>query len=300
MISGPVRLLVSLVFALALAPATALAHGPDHSLEDQLVKDGAKLVIGKFTAPQPGPLIVVPYVDEAPPCAGTPTAGAVLPLGDGAYVTFFVAADGLHALLDLPADPTGYAAIAVDTHDAQRALILMAENAIALHALRAVVFKDGRDQDRSGVLGLPYLLPGEVGHAMNYTPEGGGIVMDHDDSFRGSIVCAGDVPGHRAFAFNATALPESVTPGRVVHVVALYDPEVPFFLPRPLDESTRVLQANLYLARPGEDPVAVREAFSPRWVGRCRTARLDRGRPCLGSPREPLEDPRGLRPDLSC
>lgn len=259
---------VGLVLAaiLLLSPLAAAHGGADDSYEDQLLKDGEKLVVGKFTAPQPGPLVVVPFVEDPPACAASPSVGTTIAMGKDSAVTFYVSAQGLHALFDLPPDPNGYyTAFAVDTHDASRALILMMEEAVALHALEAVRVKEGNETVRSGVLGLPYELPTEGGHAFNITPEGGGILMDHDGSFSGATVCSGDVPGHRTFSFNASKLPDSVTPGRIVHVVALYDPKVPEFLPRPVDGSTRVLQLNLYLARPGENATAVRAAFSPTW-----------------------------------
>lgn len=251
--------------AMLFISGVASAHGADAGIGDQLVKDGAKLVTGTFTAQQPGPLVVVPHVAQAPECAAAPTTAVVLPLGHDAEVAFFGTADGLHTLVDLPPATQGFVGMAVDTHDASRALILMDESAIALHGIVSVAWRDGAEPvTRTGALGVPYALPGEGGHAFNYTPEGRGILIDHDDSFRGGSTCAGNSPGHRAFSFTALAMPDSVGPGRIVHVVLLYDPDVPAFIPRPIDESTRILEANLYLARAGEDPVLVARALDPQ------------------------------------
>ena len=48
-----------------------------------------------------------------------------------------------------------------------------------------------------------------------------------------------------------------------MHAVVLYDPQIAAPLPRPIEGSTRVLEANLYLAQPGEDPAEVRAALDP-------------------------------------
>ena len=265
---------LALALACALAMPLAGAHG-ENDPADALVQDGKRLVVGTFDAAQAGPLVIVPHVEEPPACAALPERVATLALGDDATASLYVTDDALVAVADLPPTTGGYAAFAVDTHDASRALLLMTESVVAIHALSAVAWSpnDGAEA-RTGVLGIPYAAADapEMGHDMA-DPEGGGILLDHDNGFGGGRLCAGDVVGHRAFRMSASSLPESVTPGRVVHVVLLYDPEVPTFLPRPIDGSTRVVQANLYLARPGEDPEALGEAFSGR-VGAADVAPL--------------------------
>lgn len=247
-----------------------LAGGhPGHGSADQLVEDGRKLVVGSYTGPQPGPLVVVPFVDADVECGAFVPEGATLPLGHDATATFFVNATGLHAVFDLPIEAwRGYAGLAVDTHEATRALIHMKESAVALHALASVVWRDLGEPGEVvlGTLGAPYALPDQAhAHDFEFAPEGGGLLMAHGGAFAGATSCLGDDGVHRGFSFASSALPASLSPGSVVHVVALFDPVVADFLPRPIDGSTRVLQANLYLARPGEDPAMLQRAFDPGW-----------------------------------
>jgi hypothetical protein len=82
------------------------------------------------------------------------------------------------------------------------------------------------------------------------------------DSPAPPVYCGSTEPGHVTLAFDRSGLP-STAPGSLVHVVALVDTSVAGFLPHPLD-STRVLQANLYLVRPGEDARQIEAALSPR------------------------------------
>ncbi len=246
------------LIALSFFPMAA-AHGDEHAPVEFAG------VVGRYSGAQPGPLLIVPYVDVPPLCGTAPTQGALVALGDDVFLTFFVTGVGLQVLLDLPQDASsGYAGLAVDTHDASRALILMQESAISLHSLVGVVWNETTTTVRTGALGLPYIIPGTGGHDMGVSLEGGGILLDHDNASAAGSSCAGPDRSHRTFVFSAQVLPESVEPGRVVHIVALFDPDVPYFLPRPIDGSTRVLQANLYLARPGEDIASLRDALEPR------------------------------------
>lgn len=250
-----------LLLAVLLVPLAA-AHGEETHLDEGLTRNGERLLLGSFEAPQPGPLVVVPFVD-APLGCDAAAHGYRIPLGDGAGVAFVSNRTTLQALLDAP-EPGGYAAFAVDTHEASRALILMQENAVALHALVALVQEPGRDAEvRTGALGVPYTLPGAGGHGFEHAVEGGGIQMAHDGGFRGARACVGEDAGHVSLTVDLAALPDALGHGRLVHALVLHDPQVAAFLPRPLDESTRVLQANLYLARPGEDPARVRDALDP-------------------------------------
>lgn len=257
------RPLATLLLATALAPLAA-AHGTEQHVDEQLVESGEALMLGEFKAAQAGPLVVVPFVDDALTC-DTERGAYRIPLGDDAGVAFVTNETTVQALFDLPADHVGYAGFAVDTHDATRALLLMEENAIALHALVGVVTDDdGTGESRTGALGLPYPIPGTAMHDMTSIPvEGGGVLMSHDDSFAGGRWCASAEPGHLAIMLDRSDLPDSLAQGQLAHVVALADSTVVGYLPRPLDGSTRVLQANLYLAREGEDPARVRAALDP-------------------------------------
>lgn len=255
------RLALLALLALALLLPLAAAHGEQAALDEQLVDDGRRLTVGEFKAPQRGGLVVVPYVEGPLPCEGA--AGYRIPLTPTSGVAFAANATALQALFDGPASEGGYTAFAVDTQSAQRALILMQENAVALHGLVGVVREGNDTRARSGALGLPYPIPGAAMHEPEHPAEGQGIVMDHDGSFSGAQACPVSEPGHVAITFRFDALPESLGPGKLAHVVALHDPEIAAFLPRPIDDSTAVLQANLYLARPGEDPATIRAALDP-------------------------------------
>jgi len=250
---------------LALALPGALAHGEEQHLDEQLVENGERLLLGRFTAPQAGALLVVPHVAGALGCVPPPQVNYRVALGPEAGVSFARNETTFAAFFDVPPRSEGYAALAVDTHDATRTLILMEENAVALHALVGVVIRGSALETRTGALGLPYPIPDTAAHDMGeFAPEGGGIVMAHDDSFSGATTCAGEEAGHFAARFEVTSLPEPLAAGSLVHVVAMHDATVAGFLPRPLDGTTEVLQANLYLAREGEDPARVRDALDPR------------------------------------
>lgn len=256
----------ALIGALVLLLAAPLvgAHGEERHLEDELVEDGERVLYGAFEFPQDGPLVVVPYVDGPLPC--TPERGAVIAFDDITGVMFVANATDVQAVFDMPPERAGYAGFALDTHDASRALILMQENAVALHGLVGVVMKptdNGTETaTATGALGVPYPIPGTATHTFDHAVEGEGIVLDHDDSFPGGSTCVTEA-GHVAVRIPREALLDSLQPGQVVHAVTLLDPELPYLLPRPIEHSTRLLQANLYLARPGEDPAAVRAAFDP-------------------------------------
>lgn len=259
-----VRVALVAALAAALAPLAG-AHGEERDLQDALVEDGDRVVFGAFDLPQDGPLVVVPYVDGPLPC--TPGPGAVIAFDERTGVMFVSNATEVRAVFDLPARGAGYAAFALDTHDAVRALTIMQESAVALHALVGVVIKPTEDgtteaEQATEALGVPYPIPGTAMHDFPNAVEGDGIVLDHDDSFTGGATCVTE-PGHVAVSISRAALPDSLRPGQVVHAVTLLDPELPYLLPRPIEGSTRTLQANLYLARPGEDPAAVRAALAP-------------------------------------
>jgi hypothetical protein len=244
-------LLLLVVFA-ALPPAAA--HGREHGLEQQLQERGEALLLGGFDAPQPGALVVVPLLEGPLPCGDASGAGYAVPLGGGAVVAFVANATHLGAVLDLPRP--GFAAFALDTATAARTLLLMQEQAVALHRLAAAAPNGSALDARGGVLGIPYALPGSHGHGFGpIAPEEVGLRLAWEGP---AEACAG-APGHLTLALPRERA--AWAPGSVVHAVALWDPEVPQFLPRPLD-STRVLQANLYLARPGEDAAQVRAALA--------------------------------------
>lgn len=243
----------------------AAAHGGEPHLDAQLVREGERLIVGDFTAPQAGALVVVPYV-EGPLGCGASAGGYRVPLSAESGVSFVANETTLQAFFDAPG--AGFSAFAVDSHTASRALILMQENAVALHGLVALVQRESANATsvRTGVLGLPYPIPGAgAGHGFDHTAEGGGVVMSYDNrSFTRASACAGDERGHVALDVPFDAFRETpLRHGALVHVVAMHDPEIPEFLPRPIDASTQILQANLYLARPGEDPERVRDALAP-------------------------------------
>ena len=247
-----------------LALPSALAHGNEQHIDGQLLEDGERLLLGEFTAPQPGALVVVPYVDRPLGCAPPAAAEYRIALGPDAAVSFATNATTFAAFFDVPPFGEGYAGLAIDTHDATRTLILMEENAVALHALVGTVLRGTLLETRTGALGLPYPIPGTAAHDMGeFEPEGGGIVMTHDGSFLGGAACSTEEPGHLAISVELASLPDSLAHGRLVHAVAMFDPELAGFPPRPIDATTGLLQANLYLARPGEDPVRVRDALDP-------------------------------------
>jgi hypothetical protein len=252
-----------LLVALLLAPS-ALAHGETPGIDDQLVESGQELIVGEFTAPQPGALVVVPFVDGALGCSPPEEGEYAIALTNESGVSFAANATQITAWFDLPRRDEGYASFAVDTHDATRTLLLMEQAIVAEHALVGVVVAPGGITTRTGALGLPYAVPGTSAHDMgDFRPEGGGILLSHDDSFLGASTCAGDEAGHVAMSVLFEAVPDALAPGRLVHAVAMYDPGLSQFPPRPLDDSTGVLQANLYLARPAEDPERVRDALEP-------------------------------------
>lgn len=254
----------ALLFALLLLPLAA-AHG-GQQLDDTLVKNGQALMIGSLDAPQPGALLVVPFVDGPLPCGPEAFGAYRIALTSGTGVAFVANATILQMLVDMPEGEGGYSALAVDTHEASRALLLMQQAAVSYHALVGVVkpLNGTRSIDvQTGVLGLPYPLEGTATHGDLPPPEGEGIQMAHDRSFRGGAACLGDAPGTLVIRVNQTALPESLAPGKLVHVVALHDPSIAGFLPRPLDGTTGILRANLYLARAGDDAEQIRAALDP-------------------------------------
>jgi hypothetical protein len=280
---APLLLLVPLLLS------SAAAH-EGHGLDEHLVDNGERLMIGRFASAQPGPLLVVPYVDGPLPCAPGSDHAFLVPLSGTAGVSFLANATHVRAIFDTPTP--GYTAFAVDTRDAVRALLMMQERAVALHRLAAwaepSTWNGTRPAElRAGLLGIPYDLPGASMHGLGHDLEGGGIAMSHDATTAGVDVCHGPASDLMGLAIERALLPEALQAGRIVHAVALYDPRVGVFLPRPLD-STEVLQVNLYLARPGEDPERVRAALDPRpgleegvgvaalllglaWVGRPRS-----------------------------
>ena len=246
----------ALVFLVLALPGIALAHGQDHALEQQLSANGEALLLGRFDAPQPGPLVVAPYRGGPLPCGEPAAAGFRLALGDGAGVAFLGNATHVAAVLDLPRP--GFAAFAVDTHAAARTLLVMQEQAVALHRVVGAVPNGTAVEARAGVLGIPYALPGADAHGFGHAAaDEVGLRL----AWGGTTPACAAAAEHLTLAVARADLPESLRPGAVVHVVVLYDAALPQFLPRPLD-STAVLQANLYLARPGEDAAQVRAALA--------------------------------------
>lgn len=245
------------LLVLALLP-TAAGHGLDHALEAQLTEGGEALLVGSFDAPQPGALLVAPHRAGPLPCGDLAAAGHRVPLGRGeGGVAFLGNATHVAAVLDLPAP--GFVALALDTHAAARTLLLMQEQAVALHRLAAAAPNGSAWEARGGVLGIPYALPGATGHGFgDAAPEEVGLRLAYEGA--APLLCAGGA-SHVTLAVERAVLP-SLAPGGVVHAVVLYDAALSW-IPRPLP-STEVLQVNLYLARPGEDPAAVRAALDPQ------------------------------------
>lgn len=241
---------------LVLASGLAAAH-PEDQRAPQLVANGEALLLGGWDAPQPGPLRVVPYEADARPCGDVAGAGYLVDLGGGARLALLGNATHVAATFDLPGP--GFVALALDTRTAARTLLVMQEQAVALHALAAAAPNGTTWEARRGVLGIPYDLPGAGTHGFgDVAPEEVGLRLAYDAPAQ---ACGSG--GHLTLSLARDVVGEAAQPGAVVHAVALYDPAIPGFLPRPVD-STHVLQANLYLARPGEDAAAVRAALDPQ------------------------------------
>lgn len=248
------------IAAVFLAPIV-LAHGDEEHLDDQLVRNGQRLMVGEFGAAQPGPLLIVPFM-EAPLACGSRQADFVVPLSGGAGVT--ILSNATHILAEFDRPTSGYVAFALDTADAVRALLLMEEQAVSLHVLAAHGVPGGSDRNASpelrvGLLGIPYRIPGASMHSLGHDLEGGGIAMQYGSGAATVAFCE-VAPDRIGFLIERALRPQTLAAGGIVHAVALYDPVVSQFLPRPVD-STEVLQANLYLARPGEDPGELQDAL---------------------------------------
>ena len=198
-------ILLALVFLLPVAAA----HGGGQQLDNTLVENGQNLMVGQLTAPQPGAFIVVPYVDGPLPCNPVPAEDYRIPLTNGTGVAFVANETALQALFDMPESEGGYSAFAVDTHDASRALELMEQVVESYHALVGVKMPTNGSrvmEFRTGVLGLPYPLAGTATHEFPQAPEGQGIHMQHDGSFRGGSACLGSEPGTLIVTINKSAL----------------------------------------------------------------------------------------------
>jgi hypothetical protein len=235
------------VVGAALAPL-AEAHG-GHGMGQDLVAAGESLMIGRAESALPGALVVVPRVPGALGCEGLAESTYVLPLGSEAGVAFVANGSAIEARLDVPPADRVFAAVALDTGGAVRALVGMQETVERLHRLRAIVLAPDGARAREGVLGeAPFAVSG--GHG-----EGSGLDIAYDADSAPAVPCADDPPGHARLVFPR----DEGT--RVLHAVVLLDRDVPQFLPRPLD-TTRVLQANLLLAEPGEDAASVRAALA--------------------------------------
>ena len=239
-----------------------MAHGDErHRPADELVEEGEKLMVGHFDADQPGPLVVVPFVDGGMPCGDDRFTPYYLPLGDDAFVTFLHNESSIEASFRFPAQAQRFVGIGIDTGEAVRALFVMQEHVVAIHTFAGAALKDGNVTFREGELGVAHAA-GPSAHGVAHPLEGEGMVAAYHD-LGVSTLCEHDreTMGFRA---NKTMFAERAEPGRIVHVVVLYDPAFDVFLPRPIDNSTIVFQANLYLARPGEDLAALRAAFDPK------------------------------------
>lgn len=279
----PAALLLLLALGLTLAAPAARAHDGHQAdgLDDQLLRAGNDLMVGGFDAPQAGPLVVVPYVDEPLVC-GAMTGGYVLPLGNGTGLSFVANETHVQADLDLPPGWTGYAGVGLDTSTAVRSLMMMIEHAVAIHMVGAHVVQPSANATEatflSGLMGVPYILPGAINKTIHgpilieHPMEGGGIRMDYRDL--GPVApCGNATQGHMGVRFDRYVPPpedrpwqgptprEALRPGVIVHAVVLVDREVPLPLPRPTP-FTEVVQLNLYLTRPDEDPARVRAALA--------------------------------------
>ncbi len=257
----------AIVLLLAFLGNPASGHHPGDRVDEQLLDAGSRIMYGGFDAGQTGPLVVVPHHEGPLPCTVPERSPYLLPLGDSAGVTFLTNGSHLVAVMDLPVGHDGYAALAMDTGRAVRTLIMMQEHAMSLHRFGAVIPSmdpGGNDSARWGLMGVPYELPEPSPHDIDHPMPGDGIQLDHDDNPRGAAFCRDDESGHVGFVFPHEGSGEPIGPGRLVHVVALYDEEVAAWLPRPVDESTAIEQWNLYLSRAGEDPEQLRAALSSR------------------------------------
>lgn len=256
---------VVLVFTFASVPVSA--HHPGDRVDEQLLDAGSRIMYGGFDAGQTGPLVVVPHHEGPLPCTVPERSPYLLPLGRSAGLMFLTNDSHLVAVMDLPVGHDAYAAVAMDTGRAVRTLIMMQEHAMSLHRFGAVVTSSDpavNDTARWGVMGVPYELPEPSPHQIDHPMPGDGIQLDHDDNPRAATFCRDEETGHVGFVFPHEGSGEAMEPGRLVHGVALFDDEVPAWLPRPVDESTAIEQWNLYLTRPGEDAQEVRAALSSR------------------------------------
>lgn len=265
-VPGVGRLFCVLLALLGLA-APATGHGDhDPGLEEQLVDAGSAMMVGRFDAAQEGALVVVPHF-SGPLLCDPHEAGYLLPLGPEAGVAFASNATHVGAFFALSGNGTGYTAFAVDSLSAVRTLYLMQEHAVALHALGALSRIDGPNgtttTQRGGVMGVPQPI-GPAVHAIDHAVEGGGILIDYDEVIAPAELCLGDDAGRVGMTFRRADLSDALGQGVVVHAVALHDPNIPQWLPRPIDNSSLWAQYNLYLSRQGEDPHAVRAALDPK------------------------------------
>lgn len=263
-----------LVVAATALAATASAHDGHETdgLEEQLVDDVGGVMIGRFDAPQAGPLVVVPFTNGPLPCGVSASTDLLVPVGNGTAASFAANATHVQVLLDVPVNATGYIAAALDTADAHRTIMMMMEHAIAIHALGSILVQDDDNQTanvtfRKGVMGVSYRLPGaEEGSAVSkyfegHPMPGEGIRMQYD--LRAPVTwCRNEEQGAYGVLFERASMTDSLGDGMIVHGVVMWDHDLPAWLPRPID-TTDELQVNLYLARPGERPEALQAALGP-------------------------------------
>jgi hypothetical protein len=256
-----VRGMMLAALVLALMPPTVLGHGEErHRPADELVKEGESLMIGSFSAEQAGPLVVVPFEEGPLPCGNERLVRYQIPIGEDVFVTFAHNDTSLEAGFALPPSEKRFLAVGVGTGDAVRALFIMQEHVVALHELAAGIVGGDNETFRQGALGVAHAA-GPSAHGIDHPLEGYGITLAYDET--GSADPCFTSEGHSGFRFSKATSRARLAPGSVVHVVVLYDPNFDVPLPRPIEDSTAVFQANLYLARSDEDPSMLRAALDP-------------------------------------
>lgn len=208
---------------LLLASSPAVGHDPSHGSA-------------------PLDVLLVPYVEGPLGCPGD----AVLP-PEGWSLEQNESSLRISArLLPLPA----FVLAAVDTGKTVQSLVMMEEREISLH--RAVA-RSSRPQAGTAVVGAVSGIHGDSAHGMESS-----LMMDYDNLPIGELCPRDD--GVFVARFERASFPETLVPGRAVHLIFMTDARVPHLLPHPL-VSTEVVTKSAYLLAPGEDAGVLRSAL---------------------------------------